>query len=111
MTIGGAGTYNLQFSVQTENFGNDFDDTVVWFALNGNAIPASASYCSVPYSHGGTPGSNIMTVNIFYTLAAGDVVALYWTSIGGQTTLSSIPPIAGTVPQSPSVIFTINRIY
>lgn len=111
VTVLGAGTYNLQFSVQTENFGNDFDDTVVWFVHNGNAIPASASYCSVPYSHAGVPGSNIMTVNIFYTLAANDVVALYWTSIGGETTLSSIPPIGSTVPQSPSVIFTINRIY
>ena len=111
VTIGGAGTYNLQFSVQTENFGNEFDDTVVWFAVNGNAIPTSASYCSVPYSHAGVPGSNIMTVNIFYTLAAGDVVALYWTSIGGETTLSSIPPVGSTVPQSPAVIFTVNRIY
>lgn len=111
VTIGGAGTYNLQFSVQTENFGNDFDDTVIWFVLNGNAIPASASYCSVVASHAGGPGSNIMTVNIFYTLAAGDIIALYWTSLGGTTTLSSIPPIDGTVPQSPSVIFTVNRIY
>lgn len=110
VTVHGSGTYNMQFSVQTENFGNDFDDTVVWFVHNGNAIPATASYCSVPYSHGGTAGSNIMTVNIFYTLAAGDVVSLYWTSLGGETVLSSIPP-NGLIPQSPSVIFTVNRIY
>jgi len=50
-------------------------------------------------------------VNIFYTLVAGDVVALYWTSLGGTTTLSSIPPIGSTIPQSPAVIFTVNRIY
>lgn len=111
VTIGGAGTYNLQFSVQTENFGNDFDDTVVWFRVNGTDVSASASYCTVPYSHAGQPGSNIMTVNIFYTFAVGDVVSLYWTSLGGTTTLSSIPPVGSTIPQSPSVIFTVNRIY
>ena len=111
VTIGGAGTYNLQFSVQTENFGNDYDDTVVWFVVNGNVVPATASYCSTVPTHAGGPGSNIMTVNIFYTLAAGDVVALWWTSIGGTSTLSSIPPVDGTIPQSPSVIFTVNRIY
>lgn len=111
VTIAAAGTYNLQFSVQTENFGNDFDDTVCWFRVNGVDVPVSASYCSVPFSHGGHPGSNIMTVNIFYTLAAGDVVALWWTSLGGTTTLSSIPPVGSTIPQSPAVIFTVNRIY
>lgn len=111
VTVNGSGTYNIQFSAQTENFGNDFDDTVVWFVVNGNAIPASASYCSVPFSHGGTPGSNIMTVNIFYTLSAGDVISLWWTSLGGETVISSIPSLDSGVPQSPGVIFTVNRIY
>lgn len=111
VTVGVAGTYNLQFSVQTENFGNDFGDTVVWFVVNGDAVPDSASYCSIPAIHGGTPGSNIMTVNIFYTLAANDVISLWWTSLNGHTALTSIPPVGNTIPQSPSVIFTVNRIY
>ena len=110
ITIGHAGTYNLQFSVQSECFGNTPDDTAVWFTLNGNAIPASASYCTVPATHAGQPGSNIMTVNIFYPLSAGDVIALSWTSIGGTTTISSIPSVGG-VPTSPGLIFTINRVY
>lgn len=111
VTVLGDGMYNLQFSVQTENFGNDFDDTVVWFVHNGTAIPASASYCSVVATHAGVPGSNIMTVNIFHPCVAGDVISLWWSSLGGHTTLSSIPPIGSTIPQSPSVIFTVNRIY
>lgn len=111
VTVNGTGTYNLQFSVQTECFGNSPDDTAVWFVLNGNAIPKSASYGSVQPVHAGIPGRTILTVNIFYSLTAGDVIALAWTSMGGSTTISSVPPVDGTIPQSPGVIFTVNRVY
>lgn len=110
VTVGSAGTYNLQFSVQTECFGNAPDDTVVWFAVNGNAIPKSASYGTVQQVHAGVPGRLILTVNLFQTLNAGDVVALEWTTLGGTTTISSVPP-SGSIPQSPGVIFTVNRVY
>lgn len=113
VTIGHAGTYNLQFSVQSECFGNAPDDTVLWFTVNDVHVPASASYCTVQPIHGGIPGKTIMTVNIFYTLAAGDVVALEWTSLGGTTTISSIPQVVvgDAIPTSPGLIFTVNRIY
>jgi hypothetical protein len=111
VTVGGTGTYNLQFSVQTECFGNAPDDTAVWFVVNGNVVPKSASYGTVQQIHAGVPGRLILTVNIFQTLNAGDVVALQWTTLGGTTTISSVPPVNNTVPLSPGVIFTVNRIY
>lgn len=110
ITVTNAGVYNIQFSAQVENFGNDFGDTVIWFKINGNNLPATASYCSSVAQHGGTPGSNIVTVNIFQNLAANDVIALGWTSVSGTTTLSSIPTVGSTIPQSPAVIVTVNRI-
>jgi hypothetical protein len=109
VTIANAGVYNVQFSVQVENFSNDFEDTVVWFKVNGNAVPKSASYSTTPAIHGGSPGATIMTVNIFYTFAANDVVALGWVSKEGTTAITSIPP-SGGIPQSPGVIFTVNKI-
>jgi hypothetical protein len=111
VTIVNAGVYNMQFSIQFENFSNDVEDAIVWFALNGNNIPKSATYVTTPTIHAGTPGASLMTVNLFYTFNANDVVSLKWTSNQGKTAITSIPPVGSTIPQSPGVIFTVNRIY
>jgi len=110
VTVGGSGTYNLMFSAQIENFSNSPADSAIWFRLNGNAVPISSSYATTNEIHGGVPGASIIAVNIFLTLTAGDVVALGWTSLNGQTAITSIPP-TGSIPQSPGVIFTVNRVY
>lgn len=110
VTIANAGVYNLQFSAQLENFSNDVEDAIIWFKVNGVDVPKSASYITTPTIHGGTPGATLMTVNIFYTIAAGDVVSLGWTSKNGKTAITSIPPVGSTIPQSPGVIFTVNKI-
>ena len=110
VTIANAGVYNLQFSIQIENFSNDFADTVAWFRVNGNDILKSASYMTTSAIHGGFPGSTIMTVNLFYTCAVNDVISLAWTSKEGKTAITSIPPVGSTIPQSPGVIFTVNKI-
>ena len=111
VTVAGAGTYNLMFSAQIENFSNNPADTAIWFRVNGNDVPTSASYATTAAIHGGVPGASIVAVNIFYTLVAGDVVALMWTSLNGETAITSVPPVAGSIPQSPGMIFTVNRIY
>lgn len=109
VTIANAGIYNLQFSIQIENFSNAYQDTAVWFRVNGVDIPKSTSYMTSVQSHGGTPGIFIMTVNIFYSLNAGDVVSIMWASINGLTAISSVSPTVN-IPQSPGIIFTVNRI-
>lgn len=110
VTIVNAGTYNLQFSIQFENFSNDVEDAIVWFTLNGNNVPKTASYITTPTIHGGTPGATLMTVNVFLVLSPNDVVGLKWTNNQGKTVITSIPPVGSTIPQSPGVIFTVNRI-
>jgi hypothetical protein len=110
VTVANAGVYNIQFSVQIENFSNDVADTSVWFRVNGNDIPKSSSYMTTASIHGGSPGATIMTVNIFYTCAANDVLSLAWTSVLGKTAITSIPPVGSTIPQAPGVIFTVNKI-
>jgi hypothetical protein len=110
VTIANAGTYNLQFSIQLENFSNDVEDAIVWFVLNGSNVPKTASYVTTPTIHGGTPGATLITVNVFLALSAGDVVALHWTNNQGKTVITSIPPVGSTIPQSPGVIFTVNKI-
>lgn len=109
LTVVNAGVYNIQFSVQIENFSNDFEDTIVWFTVNGSDVSKSATYITTVAEHGGIPGANAMTVNIFQNLAANSTVGLKWVSMGGTTAITSIPPTA-TVPQSPGVILTVNKI-
>lgn len=110
ITITNAGIYNLQFSIQIQNYSNDYEDTAVWFRSNGINIPESASYVTTSLLHAGTPGASIMTVNIFYTAAINDVIALMWLSKGGSTAITSISSGAIGVPISPGVIFTVNQI-
>jgi hypothetical protein len=110
VTIANAGVYNLQFSAQLENFSNDVEDAIIWFTVNGVDVPKSATYITTPTIHGGTPGATLMTVNIFYAITGGDVVGLKWTSNQGKTAITSIPPVGSTIPQSPGVIFTVNKI-
>lgn len=110
VTVANAGIYNLQFSIQVQNFSNDYEDTAIWFRVNGNDIPQSASYITSTQVHAGTPDANLATVNIFYTLAANDVVSLAWLSKGGHTAITSVAPIGATLPVSPGVIFTVNKI-
>lgn len=109
VTIVNAGIYNIQFSIQFLNSGNDVDDVAAWFRANGNTIPKSASHATVAQSHAAGPGALIMTVNIFYTAAPGDVISIMWSSDKGTTAISSIYPING-IPQSPGVILTVNKI-
>jgi hypothetical protein len=111
VTVLGDGTYNIQYSVQTECYGNAPDDSVIWFAINGVNVPSAASYATVQQIHAGVPGSGIITVNIFYPLSAGDIVSLRWTSLGGTTAITTIPPVNTDIPSSPAVILTVNRIY
>ena len=106
VTIEHAGLYNLQFSAQIENYGNDFADTLIWFQANGTPIPVSSSYATTPAIHGGTPGATIMTVNLLYNFNANSNVSLGWTSVDGTTAITSIPS-NGQLPQSPGVIFTV----
>jgi hypothetical protein len=110
VTIVNAGVYNLQFSIQFENFSNNVEDAIVWFRLNGVNIPKTTSYVTTPTIHGGIPGATLMTVNLFYTFVANDVVSLEWTSNQGKTAITSIPPVGSTIPLAPGVIFTVNRV-
>ncbi len=112
VTLAYAGTYNFQFSVQVACAGNTPDDIAIWFVYNGSALPATASYVTIPAIHAGIPGSNIITVNIFYPVNAGDTIGLQWTTLNGTSFITSYPPsyhFTG-IPQSPGVIFTVNQI-
>ena len=111
VSVAVAGTYNLQFSVQTFNFDNTPDNFTIWFRKNGTDVANSASIQTTPAIHAGVQGSAIVTVNLFLTLAASDYVQLYWITDGGKSVVVTANPGTSPVhPASPAVIFTVNQI-
>jgi hypothetical protein len=109
--ITNAGVYNCQFSVQTACADNAPDDIAVWFVVDGNAVPSTASYVTTQQIHAGELGTAIMTVNIFYQFTAGQRLTLKWVTLAGTSVITSNSSVASPViPASPSVIFTVNQI-
>ena len=102
-----AGIYNLQFSAQILSFTNSPDNVTIWFRVNGNDVPASASIGTVPAIHGGVAGATIMTVNLYQQFNINDYVQLAWTTDSGTSVLASFPVGTSPIhPLSPGVIFT-----
>lgn len=101
------GIYNVQFSSQFLSFTNSPDNVTMWFRVNGNDVPNSASIGTVPAIHGGVPGASIMTVNIYQQFNIGDTLQLAWTTDAGTSVLATYPAGLSPVhPISPAVILT-----
>jgi hypothetical protein len=102
-----AGIYSITFSVQYENTGNQAHASTIWLRKNGNDVPDSSSYISVPSRHGGTNGKILTTVNYVLDLNANDYIEVYYQAESTDIQIATIP--AGTTPTtpvSPSIILT-----
>lgn len=110
VTVLNAGVYNLQFSIQIQNYSNTYEDSAVWFRVNGIDVPQSASFITSTQLHAGIPDATVLTVNIFKVLNANDVISLAWISKAGNTAITSVVSAPGLLPVSPGVIFTVNKI-
>ena len=104
-----AGDYNIMFSVQFKNASADEQDAYLWLKKNNTNIAESAGRVTIPKKHGSEDGHTIAAWNIYATLAANDYVELYVQASSTDVAVETIAA-AGSVPRSPSVILTINRI-
>jgi hypothetical protein len=101
-----AGYYNIQFSIQmlTED---GADNVTIWFRQNGTDVPYSTGIATVPSTHGGQPGTAIISWNIVLPINAGDYIQLMVHSNTGNTVAATYPPGTAPVhPASPSIILT-----
>jgi len=106
-----SGVYNLQFSIQFINVGNNDVNVNVWFRKNGTDIPESSSQCTITGQHGGGSGQVILALNFMLELLAGDYIQLIWQTEDTDVSLEYLP--AGTTPATPttpSVIFTSQQV-
>jgi len=112
VNIAKTGLYTIIASFQLVNADttND-DDAILWLRLNGSDVANTASTVTVIKSHGGTPGSNILAVNFFLQLTAGDYFELYGLSKLGYAQLTTHAASSSPAyPASPSVILTVAQI-
>jgi hypothetical protein len=101
------GIYNVAVSLQLLSFANSPDNVTVWFRLNGNDIPNTASIGTVPAIHGGVPGAQIMAFNIYQQFAINDYLQIGWTTDSGNSVVATYPAgLTPVHPVSPAVILT-----
>ena len=112
ITTAVAGIYNLQFSVQIENFDNAPQDAFIWLKQNGTDIVGSTGIVGMPARKSALdPFHDIKGWNYFLSMNAGDYVQIYWSPTIATVT---IPTYAAsgtpTKPSTASVVATLSFV-
>jgi hypothetical protein len=111
MNVRNAGVYNLQWSGQFQNTDSSLHDVSVWLRKNGTDVVGSTGFISVPNSHGGVNGHNIVGWNYYIELASNDYIEIYWSATDTQISLQFYPTQTGpTRPSTASVIATMQYV-
>ena len=112
ITVENAGIYNLQFSVQIQNFDNAPQDMYIWLKQNGTDIVGSTGVLGMPARKSALdPFHDIKGWNYFLSMNAGDYVQIYWSPTIATVT---IPTYAAsgtpTKPSTASVVATLSFV-
>ena len=110
ITVPNTGIYDLQFSSQFRNTDNATHEVVIWFKVNGNDIPNSATKVTVPERKSSNIfGYAVAAWNIFLNMNSGDYVEIYWIKSNAAITMEH-DSITATHPAIPSVIVSIQQV-
>lgn len=105
------GITTVTFSIQFTNSSASDDNVYVWLRKNGADVPFTASVVTVPKKHGSDDGSAVMTVNFHENYGAGDYLELYWLTVAGVSSISTIAATTSPAkPASPGVVLTVSQI-
>ena len=115
LTVAQAGIYNLQFSAQFQNTDSQLHDVSIWLRQDASGagvdVAGSTGFVSVPNSHGGINGHNIVGWNYYVSLNANDFIEIWWSTPNTAVTIQAYP--AGTSPTRPttaSVVATLTFV-
>lgn len=105
------GLTTITFSIQLTNSAASDDDVYVWLRKNGVDVPYTSSAVTVPKKHGAIDGAAIMTVNFHETYNPGDYLELYWLTVNGTSSITTIPEtVSPAKPASPGIVLTVSQI-
>lgn len=106
-----AGTYKFNFVAQIANSDNAVHSTWFWIKYNGSNFPNSTTQITLdPRKNSSTPSAQLMTISIIGVAQNdNDYIELYWT---GDSTTQSLreTPATAVIPETPSIIATIERV-
>lgn len=101
-----SGIYRVMFSVQLNKqpSGGSTGDVYIWVAVNGTAVPNSATKSAVSNAI-----EEVMTVEVLVSANAGDRISIQADATnGGEEALAE--PASGSRPAVPSIITIVQRI-
>jgi hypothetical protein len=112
-----AGTYNLQFSVQTKNTGNVEDILYIWLRQNNVDIAGSTGKVIVRGTQSGGSGEGITGWNFFVrSTAPNENIRIMWFAADEtHTHFAAFPAQSATgstpaIPSTASTVLTVNQI-
>lgn len=112
-----AGTYNVQFSVQLTNSDTQAHDVDIWLRKGSGSgvaadVPNTASVVTVPSTHGGQPGYNVLAANFYVTLQVADYIEFWWASNSTLVQMNYLPAITTpfTSPGAPAIVATLTFV-
>lgn len=98
--------YNIQFSIQLDKTSGGTGNFWIWPAINGVAVPDSASQVQVQ----GNNAEIFSAANFFLAMSNGDYFELYFAVSDVSVELTAFPA-AAPVPAIPSIILTVMQVY
>lgn len=99
------GVYNLQFSCQLHKTSASVGYIYIWPAINGTAVPDSATKVAVQ----GSTAETVAAWNFLLQMNANDYVELMW-SVSSTDCELLHEPASSPVPAIPSAIVTITQV-
>jgi hypothetical protein len=112
LTVAVDGLWNLQFSFQFKNAGNDGQDIDIWFRKNGTNIDNSNSRFHIPArKSSGDPSHLITAMNFFVSVVANDYIEIMWRTTSTDVSLEHFgTSTSPTRPAVPSAIVTMSFV-
>jgi len=111
ITAGRTATYNIAFSAQFTNSGNDEREISIWLAKQGAALANSNTMVTIPKKHAGGNSFLVAAWNFFVDLDQGQYAQIYWSVNGtGVSMAYTGTQTTPTRPATPSLIITVNEV-
>jgi hypothetical protein len=112
MVVENAGIYNMQFSVQIQNFDNAPEDVYIWLKQNGADIIGSTGKVGMPQRKAALdPSHDIKGWNYFLSMNANDYVEIYWATSNALVTIETyVASVLPTKPSTASVVATMTFV-
>lgn len=105
------GVYNVQFSAQLRNGGNQEANVDIWFRINGVDVADSNTRITVPKTHAGGDGFVVAAWNVFLSMTAGQYAQIMWSTPNTNVSIYFADSLTSpTRPNIPSVIVTVNEV-